>query len=327
MNYIEQINLLSQTRRRYFLEPIEIALYVILLDYCNRDDWNNPIRLKNTSIQSDLGISFKLLAAARNRLQQTGLIQFKTKNGSAVCIYTIHNPAQCARVRTSSFKAEVQDEVWDEVRDEVKAKVQDKVQDEVRDEVKPVYTKGIINQTKLKQNQTKNAFAEGKPPLFSKKLDNQNPLTAEKQNTKTDVSPAADDAMLPLAQQSPEGRALYYRCMEIYTTWFTGKYKLQPKMDALQANALKELIAYFRQLVPGNVDGVQLSPAQVNERVAAAFKTLLDNWTLLDEFYQQQTKLSQIASNIQNLIVKIKNPTHVTQKQQAQPGYVPLWRR
>jgi hypothetical protein len=61
--------------------------------------------------------------------------------------------------------------------------------------------------------------------------------------------------------------------------------------------------------------------------VAAAFKTLLDNWALLDEFYQGQTKLSQIASNIQNLIVKLKNPTHVTQKQQAQPGYVPLWRR
>jgi hypothetical protein len=327
MNYIEQINLLSQTRRRYFLEPTEIALYVILLDYCNRDDWNNPIRLKNTAIQSDLGISFKLLAAARNRLQQTGLIQFKTKNGSPVCIYTLHNPAQCARVRTSAFKAEVQDEVWDEVRDEVKARVQDKVQAQVRDEVTATNTKGIINQTKPKQNQTKKLFAEGKPPLFSKKVDTENTVTAQQQTTKTDVAPAAEDPLLPLAQQSAEGKALYYHLLKIYTGWFKAKYNLQPKMDALQARALKELIAYFREQVPGQVNGVQLTPAQVNERVAAAFKTLLDNWALLDEFYQGQTKLSQIASNIQNLIVKLKNPTHVTQKQQAQPGYVPLWRR
>ncbi|QQN57500.1 hypothetical protein I6H88_13710 [Elizabethkingia bruuniana] len=54
--------------------------------------------------------SFKTLSNARNKLKQSGLIDFKTKNGSAETEYSLST-----LVKNTKVKDEVSDEVWDEV--------------------------------------------------------------------------------------------------------------------------------------------------------------------------------------------------------------------
>lgn len=264
MNYIEQINLLHRIRRKDSLEPIAVALHVILLDICNSDDWENPFSLKNDRIISDLDVTFKTLAAARNKLQQSGLIKFKTKNGSPECIYKIHTPDECKQARTFVKIPEVKDEVADEVRDEVTDKVKEKVQ--------PVYT-GII---KPKPNQTKKQPSDGKHPPSPKK------------NLQEEKKPS-----------------LYTACMEIYANWFEARFSIGPKIDGQQGKALKNLIAYITNQVKKKPE-VTIDDTEVEQRVKNNWQWIFDNWDKLEDFHQKKTKLSEISSNIQNIIIQIK---------------------
>lgn len=289
LNYIEQINLLHRIRRKDSLEPIAVALHVILLDICNSDDWENPFSLKNDRIISDLNVTFKTLAAARNKLKQSGLIKFQTKNGSPDCIYKILNQDECKQARTFVKIPEVRDEVRDEVTAEVR--------DEVRDEVEPVYTTGII---KPKPNQTKRKASEDKPPPSSKKIE---------------------------PDKVPKVTSLYTACMDVYAKWFEERFSIGPKIDGQQGKALKDLISYITTQVKKKPEIILTDP-EIELRVKNNWQWILDNWDKLEEFYQKKTKLSEISSNIQNIIVQIKNPKQNGQqnRNQQQAG-TPLWRQ
>ncbi len=292
MNYIEQINLLHRIRRKDSLEPITIALHVVLLDICNSYEWENPFSLKNDRILSDLNVTFKTLAANRNKLQQSGLIKFKTKNGSPECLYEILDSEQCKEFRTSVKIPKVREEVREEVGAEVTAKV--------REKVKPVYTTGIIKpkpKQKLKQED-----AEDKPPLDEKNV-------SEKKESKPP--------------------SLYVECMAIYSTWFEGRYHAGPKIDGQQGNALKSIIAYLTTQVKKKAEPVQLEPPELEAKVKQSWEWILNNWEKLEQFYQAKTKLSEISSNMQNIIVQIKNPkvNGPTKQQQGKTGKVPIWRQ
>ena len=264
MNYIEQINLLNRVWRKDSLDTIAVAMHVKLLDICNTDAWENPFSLKNDRIMSDLDVSFKTLAAARNKLAQSGLIRFKTKNGSSDCIYEILTADECQQIRTSVKIPKV--------RDEVRAEVTAEVGDEVTAKVKKPVTGININKTKPKQKTT---VAEAKAP------------------------------------PAPDG--LYAACMKIYFEWFENQFSIAPKIDALQGKALKDLIKYFTSIIRKNDELVPED--ELEERIKTNWKGILDSWGKLEPFLQKQTKLNQISSNIQNIIVQIK-------KQKDIPGKV-----
>lgn len=287
MNYIEQINLLHRIRRKDSLEPIAVALHVILLDICNSDDWENPFSLKNDRIISDLNVTFKTLAAARNKLKQSGLIKFQTKNGSPECIYKILDVEESKSARTFVKIPEV--------RDEVRAEVTAEVRDEVRAEVDPVYTTGII---KPKPNQTKRKASEDKPPPSSKKIE---------------------------PDKVPKVTSLYTACMEIYAKWFEERFSIGPKIDGQQGKALKDLISYITAQVKKKPEIILDEP--IDFRVKNNWQWILDNWDKLEEFYQKKTKLSEISSNIQNIIVQIKNPKKNGKQNHQQQTGTPLWRQ
>lgn len=56
----------------------ETALYCFLVAECNRLRWKNPFTYTNVALCDRLSISEKTLIAARKRLQQQGLLHFKT---------------------------------------------------------------------------------------------------------------------------------------------------------------------------------------------------------------------------------------------------------
>lgn len=82
MNYIDRINDFWIAHEANQFSPTEIALYFYLLKIANICHWPDSFERNNAKIIVDLSVSFKTLAKARNRLKQTGMIDFRTKNGS-----------------------------------------------------------------------------------------------------------------------------------------------------------------------------------------------------------------------------------------------------
>lgn len=129
MNYIEQIKGFWRLHEEHSFSTTEIALYFQLLEVCNICRWKNPFRRNNAKIIADLSISFNTLKNARNKLQQLGLISFRTKNGSPNVEYTLSE--------------------FDKLGDKVKLEVASELADEQAAEVLP--TKVKLNQAKPKK--------------------------------------------------------------------------------------------------------------------------------------------------------------------------------
>lgn len=125
MNYIELIRNFWTSHNAHSFSTTEIALYFYLVEIFNICQWTNQIKRNNRRTEADLDISFNTLKSARNRLQQAGLIYFKSVNGNANVSYSLSN------------------------FDEVKGKVSAKVTNEVA--TRSVPTKDKLNKTKQKE--------------------------------------------------------------------------------------------------------------------------------------------------------------------------------
>lgn len=126
MNYIEAINKFWTLNERHLFRANEIALFFYLMKKNNQVSWSKYFEQNNQQILFDLGFSFRTLQNARNRLKQAKILDFQTKNGSAITTYIFtflfanEQPtfAKNAKV-TAKVGAEVSAEVGVEVGVEV----------------------------------------------------------------------------------------------------------------------------------------------------------------------------------------------------------------
>ena len=89
MNYIRLINGFWNLHEVKSFRATEISLYFYLLKVCNSVAWSESFELKNQRILVDLCRSYHTMCNARNKLKQSGLIEFETKNGSNKTVYSI----------------------------------------------------------------------------------------------------------------------------------------------------------------------------------------------------------------------------------------------
>lgn len=89
MNYIEQIKGFWRSHDVETFPTNVIALYFYLLEVNNKTSWSISFKRNNSKICADLGISYPTLNNSRNRLKQSGIIDFKTQNGNANVTYTL----------------------------------------------------------------------------------------------------------------------------------------------------------------------------------------------------------------------------------------------
>lgn len=107
--------------------------------------------------------------------------------------------------------------------------------------------------------------------------------------------------------------ALYERCIEVYAVWFEKKFGTGAKIDGQQGKAMKQLISYFETQVKkklGDAAKGVLSFEEIDNRVVSSLQFVFDRWDSLDAFLQAKTRLSDINSNIQNIIITIKKEHH-----------------
>ncbi|MDO7850405.1 hypothetical protein [Hymenobacter convexus] len=91
MNYIQLINRFWAKDLEYAFNSLEIALYMRLLDRCNRLGWKNPFHLSVERLMAHMALSSKKpFDTARKRLRDADLLRYTNGNGrGSTTEYTI----------------------------------------------------------------------------------------------------------------------------------------------------------------------------------------------------------------------------------------------
>ena len=133
MNYINAINNFWSMNEVYSFSTTEIALYFYLLRVNNLCNWKQYFNHNNYKVMASINVKdLRTLSNARNKLKQAGLIDFRTKNGSAEANYSLFTSAKNAELEsknsnlsksTYAKNAEVSAQVSEQVYVEVSAEV------------------------------------------------------------------------------------------------------------------------------------------------------------------------------------------------------------
>jgi hypothetical protein len=154
---------------------------------------------------------------------------------------------------------------------------------------------GYVGIVKSHENKPKN-----QPTQESKLLFDQEPEKEQKQPKKAPKSP------------KKESNSLYPKMMKVYHDWFSERNDgLPPNINMQEGASLKKIIAYFEPLVikKAATNGIIIEKGseEANNEVVNAFSLIFNQWDKMDSFIQSGVKLSQINSNLTNIINTIKN--------------------
>lgn len=114
--------------------------------------------------------------------------------------------------------------------------------------------------------------------------------------------PKEEEPPTPPPIKSDDGK-LYSKMVEIYFDWFVKLSGVKPKFGVAEGSAMKQIINYFKTIYKDNHSEGETEFEEVTKMLQYIFKY----WHLIDPFLQKQTKVTQINSNIQNIINDIKN--------------------
>lgn len=134
MNYIEQIRGFWRLQEIECFPPNTIAIYFYLLEVNNKVSWSASFKRNNSKICADLGISFPTLSNSRNRLKQSGILDFKTQSGNANVTYSLKDFLKVTNEVSVEVGSEVSVEVGSKLlptKDKLKQKTKLKQKQEV----------------------------------------------------------------------------------------------------------------------------------------------------------------------------------------------------
>lgn len=90
--------------------------------------------------------------------------------------------------------------------------------------------------------------------------------------------------------------------LDEYLSWYEAKFKLKPKFSGVEGKALKSIIAFLQTVAEGDQEAKDI------------WSTILTNWDGQTPFYQSQTELRQINSNLNIILKGLKNGKQTEQK-------------
>ena len=95
-------------------------------------------------------------------------------------------------------------------------------------------------------------------------------------------------------KQTPQ--SLYSQFMGEYFKFYEDYSKgIPPKITGAEGKALKQVIAYLTDISATDAEALEV------------WRQIFANWDKLDEFYQQQIQIRQINSNLNTLIIQLKD--------------------
>lgn len=90
-------------------------------------------------------------------------------------------------------------------------------------------------------------------------------------------------------------QSAYQQFMAEYFDFFNTKMEIIPRINATEGKALKQIISHLTQL-----EGTE-------DAALSLWKGILSNWSKLDDFYKDQLDLKQINSNINKILIQLKD--------------------
>ena len=289
----------------YLFTPTEIALYFYLLESANVRKWPDTFTCINRKVENDLGVSYKTLAAAKNKLRQTELIDFKSKNGSKTTTFSL----------TYGNITKVREEVRDEVSGEVSG--------EVGDEVSLAHNNVPVKDIKTK---TKNNINNNIPPTPPEGENEQEKLLLEREKALRDLEAdlkkreealaareqSAGEPKKPPAKLNSEARKVFE---EHYRTMFSSDYYWTSK-DAGNMSSLLKKLKFQRKQKDLTTD---------DEGILTALRYLLgsisDGW-ILEHFNVANinSNFNEIVSQAKGRYLATKNMPLFSQQQSSPPS-------
>ena len=125
-----------------------------------------------------------------------------------------------------------------------------------------------------------------------------------KSDSKTDVT-ADNEVHLNLTKsEKTESENLYPQMVKRYNDFCIKKMGAGAKMNAHQGKALKSIIEYLALQVK-NKKG-EITEDDLKADVLNAWDYILNNWNQINGYYAEQVKLSQIDSNLPNILMQLR---------------------
>lgn len=131
----------------------------------------------------------------------------------------------------------------------------------------------------------------------------------KKDNTK--ASNAKPQKVKPIpntktTDSKPNKNHIYIDCVSVYDAFIKNRLDMPAKINGAEGNALKQIIAYLKKSA--------VAKGYTEDTAVDSFKYILNGWDKLEPFLQKQIKLSQINSNLTNIINQLKNGSGTIQK-------------
>lgn len=138
-------------------------------------------------------------------------------------------------------------------------------------------------------------------------------------NTQMDLSDSANaivktDKPIPVAKNTDtitDTKNTYIIAIDLYDQFCQDNFDAPAKIDGVQGKAMKSILKYLERL--STKKGTEPKEGSID-----AFKYILFNWKELEPFLQKQIKLSQINSNLQNIIQQLKHGKETKSKSIAE---------
>ena len=120
----------------------------------------------------------------------------------------------------------------------------------------------------------------------------------------TKTSKAINETVKPIpytktTNSKPNNNNIYTDCVSVYDAFIKNRLDMPAKINGAEGNALKQIIAYLNRSAKDK--GLN------DESTIDGFKFILNSWDKLEPFLQKQIKLTQINSNLTNIINDLKN--------------------
>jgi hypothetical protein len=108
-------------------------------------------------------------------------------------------------------------------------------------------------------------------------------------------------------EEKEKSKSLYKSMIDLYDTFCKERTLMGAKINAHQGKAMKSIISYLTTQVKAKKQ--YTSEQDIDNDVLSAWSFILTKWSLLNDFYGSQVKLSQIDNNLPNILAQLRNNT------------------
>jgi len=139
-------------------------------------------------------------------------------------------------------------------------------------------------------------------------LKNCNVANAEMQSGKTRNGMLQNQKPIPVTKAVTETdtKTIYKKAIDLFNQFCLKRFDAPAKIDGVQGKAMKSILSYLKKLCSQKGNNTP-------EDVLNALEFIFHRWDDLEPFLQKQVKLSQINSNLVNIINQLKNGSEQTQ--------------